>query len=59
MVAVGPCNYVVILLNVGGSKVSDMKLVLQREPRTRKTWYHDGFVLHDDEHVDAAIRELH
>jgi hypothetical protein len=33
--------------------------VLQREPRTGKTWFPVGSVAANEEHVDAAIRELH
>jgi hypothetical protein len=39
-----------------------IKLVLQREPRTGKTWFPASFspsVLPDEEHVDAGVRELH
>jgi ADP-ribose pyrophosphatase YjhB (NUDIX family) len=32
--------------------------VLQREPRAGKTWFLAGSILHNEEHVDAAIREL-
>jgi hypothetical protein len=32
MAYVGPRNYVVVVLHVGGSKASYIKLVLQREP---------------------------
>jgi hypothetical protein len=38
MASVGPGRYVVVVLHVGGTKLSDVKLVLQREPRTGKTW---------------------
>jgi hypothetical protein len=37
MASIGPRNYVVVVLHVGGSKAHGIKLVLQREPRTRKT----------------------
>jgi 8-oxo-dGTP pyrophosphatase MutT (NUDIX family) len=33
--------------------------VLQREPRYGKTWVHVGSVSVNEEHVDAAVRELH
>jgi 8-oxo-dGTP pyrophosphatase MutT (NUDIX family) len=59
MASLGPGNYVVILLNVGGSNASYIKLVLQREPRTNKTWFLAGSILPNEEHVDAAARELH
>jgi ADP-ribose pyrophosphatase YjhB (NUDIX family) len=36
-----------------------VKLVLQREPRTGKTWFPAGSVLPNEELVDAAVRELH
>jgi hypothetical protein len=44
-------------LHVVGSKASDIKLVLQREPCTGKTWYLGSF-LHNEEHVDDVVREL-
>jgi 8-oxo-dGTP pyrophosphatase MutT (NUDIX family) len=61
MASVGPEHYVVIVIHVGGTKLSDVKLVLQREPRTGKTWFPVGSVLvfPNEEHVDAAVRELH
>jgi hypothetical protein len=37
MASVGPGHSVVAVLHVGGSKASDIKLVLQREPCTSKT----------------------
>jgi 8-oxo-dGTP pyrophosphatase MutT (NUDIX family) len=55
----GPGHYVVLVIHVGGTKLSDVKLVLQREPHTGKTWFPAGFVLPNEEHVDAAVRELH
>jgi hypothetical protein len=36
MASLGPRNYVVVVVHVGGSKASDVKLVLQREPRSGK-----------------------
>jgi ADP-ribose pyrophosphatase YjhB (NUDIX family) len=33
--------------------------VLQREPRTGKTWFPVGSIIANEEHVDAAVRELH
>jgi ADP-ribose pyrophosphatase YjhB (NUDIX family) len=36
-----------------------VKLVLQREPRTCKTWFPVGPVAANEEFVDAAVRELH
>jgi 8-oxo-dGTP pyrophosphatase MutT (NUDIX family) len=50
---------VVLVIHVGGTKLSDVKLVLQREPRTGKTWFPAGSVLPNEESVDAAVRELH
>jgi hypothetical protein len=37
MASIGHGHYVVVVLNVGRSKVYDIKLVLKREPRTCKT----------------------
>jgi ADP-ribose pyrophosphatase YjhB (NUDIX family) len=59
MASVGLGRYVVVVLHVGGTKSSDVKLVLQREPRTGKTWFPVGSVTANEEHVDAAVRELH
>jgi ADP-ribose pyrophosphatase YjhB (NUDIX family) len=59
MAFVGPGHYVVIVIHVGGTKLSDVKLVLQREPRTDKTRFPGGFVLPNEEPVDADVRELH
>jgi 8-oxo-dGTP pyrophosphatase MutT (NUDIX family) len=59
MASVRPGHYVVLIIHVGGTKLSDVKLLLQREPRTGKTWFPAGSVLPNEEHVDAAIRELH
>jgi ADP-ribose pyrophosphatase YjhB (NUDIX family) len=50
---------VVVVIHVGGTKLSNVKLVLQREPRTGKTWFPAGFVTTNEEPVDAAVRELH
>jgi 8-oxo-dGTP pyrophosphatase MutT (NUDIX family) len=50
---------VVVALHVGGTKLSNVKLVLQREPRSGKTWFPAGTVSANEEHVDAAVRELH
>jgi ADP-ribose pyrophosphatase YjhB (NUDIX family) len=50
---------VVVVLHVGGTKLSDIKLVFQREPRYGKTWFPTGAVTANEEHVDAAVRELH
>jgi 8-oxo-dGTP pyrophosphatase MutT (NUDIX family) len=59
MASVGPSRYVVVVLHFGGSKLADVKLVLQREPRSGKTWFSAGSITPDEEHVDAAVRELH
>jgi 8-oxo-dGTP pyrophosphatase MutT (NUDIX family) len=59
MASVGHGHYVVLVIHVGGTKLSDVKLVLQREPRTGKIWFPAGCVLPYEEHVDAAVRELH
>jgi 8-oxo-dGTP pyrophosphatase MutT (NUDIX family) len=48
-----------LVIHVGGTKPSDLKLILQREPRSGKTWFPAGSVLSNEEHVDAAVRELH
>jgi 8-oxo-dGTP pyrophosphatase MutT (NUDIX family) len=58
MASVGHGCYVVVVLHVGGSKLSDIKLVLQREPRSSKTWFQGGSVSANEEHVYAAVREL-
>jgi 8-oxo-dGTP pyrophosphatase MutT (NUDIX family) len=59
MASVGPGRYVVVVIYVGGTKLSNVKLVLQREPRTGKTWFPASYVAANEEHVDAAVRELH
>jgi 8-oxo-dGTP pyrophosphatase MutT (NUDIX family) len=59
MASVGTGHYVVLVIHVGGTKLSDVKLVLQREPSTGKTWFPAGLVLPNEERVDAAVRELH
>jgi 8-oxo-dGTP pyrophosphatase MutT (NUDIX family) len=59
MACVGRGYYVVVVLHVGGSKAFDIKLFFQREPRYRKTWLPSGSILPNEEHVDAAVRELH
>jgi hypothetical protein len=58
MTFVGPRNYVVVVLPVGGSKASCIKLVLQCEPRTGKSLFLVGSILPNEEHVDAVDREL-
>jgi ADP-ribose pyrophosphatase YjhB (NUDIX family) len=59
MASIGPGRYVVVVLHVGGTKLSDIKLVLQREHRYGKTWFPAGSVTTNEELVDAAVRELH
>jgi ADP-ribose pyrophosphatase YjhB (NUDIX family) len=59
MASVGHGRYVVVVLHFGGTKLSDVKLVLQREPLTGKAWFPPGSVTTNEEHVDAAVRELH
>jgi 8-oxo-dGTP pyrophosphatase MutT (NUDIX family) len=59
MASLGPGHYVVFIIHVGGIKPSDLKLVLQREPRYGKTWFLAVSVLPNEEHVDAVVRELH
>jgi ADP-ribose pyrophosphatase YjhB (NUDIX family) len=59
MASVGPRRYVVVVLHVGGTKLSDVKLVLQREPCTGKTWFPAGSLIGNEEPVDAAVRDLH
>jgi 8-oxo-dGTP pyrophosphatase MutT (NUDIX family) len=57
IVSVGPSNYVVVVLHVGGSKASNIKLISKRESRTSKTWFPAGSILPNEEHVDAAVRK--
>jgi 8-oxo-dGTP pyrophosphatase MutT (NUDIX family) len=60
MASLGPGHYVVLVIHVGGTKPSDLKLILQREPHSGKTWFPVGSVSpNEDEHVDGAVRELH
>jgi 8-oxo-dGTP pyrophosphatase MutT (NUDIX family) len=58
MASVGPRRYVVVVLYVGGTKLSNVKLVLQREPRTGKTWFPAGSITANEEPIDAAVRQL-
>jgi 8-oxo-dGTP pyrophosphatase MutT (NUDIX family) len=58
MASVGPGRFVVVVLHVGGTKLSNIKLVLQREPRTGKTWFPVGSGAANEEPVDVAVREL-
>jgi ADP-ribose pyrophosphatase YjhB (NUDIX family) len=59
MTSLGPSHYVVVVLHVGCSKASDIKLVLQREPRFGKTWFLGGSKVPNEEHVDVHVRDLH
>jgi 8-oxo-dGTP pyrophosphatase MutT (NUDIX family) len=59
MAFVGLGHYVVVVLHVGGSKISDIKLALPREPRYGKTWFPAGSILPNEEPVDVDVRELH
>jgi ADP-ribose pyrophosphatase YjhB (NUDIX family) len=59
MASVGPDRYVVVVLHVRGTKFSNVEMVLQREPRTGKTWFPVGCVTANEEHVDAAVHELY
>jgi 8-oxo-dGTP pyrophosphatase MutT (NUDIX family) len=59
MASVGHGRYAVVVFHVGETKLSDIKLVLQPEPRTDKTWFPTGSVSANDEPIDAALRELH
>jgi 8-oxo-dGTP pyrophosphatase MutT (NUDIX family) len=58
MAFVGLGHYVVVVLNVGGSKASDIKLVLWQEPRTNKIWFLANSILPNEERVDVVVREL-
>jgi 8-oxo-dGTP pyrophosphatase MutT (NUDIX family) len=59
MAYVGPGRYVVVVIHVGGTKLSNVELVLQRESRTGKTWFPAGSVTTNEEPLDVAVRELH
>jgi hypothetical protein len=58
MTSLGFGNYVVDVLSVGGLKASDIKLLLQREPRTGKSWFLAASISPYEKQVDAAVREL-
>jgi 8-oxo-dGTP pyrophosphatase MutT (NUDIX family) len=58
MAFVGPRRYVVVVIHVGGATLSNVKLVLQRERRTGKTWLPAGSVTANGEPIDVAAREL-
>jgi 8-oxo-dGTP pyrophosphatase MutT (NUDIX family) len=51
-------TYVVIVLPVGSPNASDIKLVLQREPKSNRAWFPVGAGLTNEGHVDVAVREL-
>jgi hypothetical protein len=59
MASLGPGNYVV---PVGGSKVSDIELVLQREPRIGKTLFLAGSILPNEKPstlpFESCLRKL-
>jgi 8-oxo-dGTP pyrophosphatase MutT (NUDIX family) len=59
MASVGPGRYVVVVLHVRGTNLSDVKLVLQREPRTGITWFPAGSVTANEEPGDDDVRELY
>jgi ADP-ribose pyrophosphatase YjhB (NUDIX family) len=59
MASVGPGRYVVVVINVGGTKFSDIKLVLLREPRSSKTWFPIGSVTANEKPIDGVVGELH
>jgi hypothetical protein len=58
MGVVGLSKNAVLVLHVGGSKASHIKLVLHREPRPRKTWFLAGSIMPNEEHVNVAIHEI-
>jgi 8-oxo-dGTP pyrophosphatase MutT (NUDIX family) len=60
MASLGPGNHIVVVLYyyVGGSKAPGMKLVLHRDPRTRKSWFLVGSIWPHEAPVDVALREL-
>jgi 8-oxo-dGTP pyrophosphatase MutT (NUDIX family) len=57
MASLGPCDYVMVALHVGGSGALDIKIVLEREPRTGKSLFLAGLDLPNEEDVDASVRE--
>jgi 8-oxo-dGTP pyrophosphatase MutT (NUDIX family) len=62
MASLGASNHDVVVLPVGGSKASHIKLVLQRKLSTGKTWFHVGSIgfmsLPNEAPADVAVREL-
>jgi 8-oxo-dGTP pyrophosphatase MutT (NUDIX family) len=59
LTSLGHGDYIVVVLHVGGSKASDIKLVLQLEPRYNKTWFPVGSILPNEEPVVVGVRVLH
>jgi ADP-ribose pyrophosphatase YjhB (NUDIX family) len=58
MVSVGPDNCGVVDLSLESPHASDITLVLQREPRSGKSWCVADIVLPKEKYVDAAVRDL-
>jgi hypothetical protein len=59
MASVGLGNSIVVELHARGYKASNIKLELQRMSRSScKTWFPAGSILRNEEHADAAVREL-
>jgi 8-oxo-dGTP pyrophosphatase MutT (NUDIX family) len=58
MASLGHGNYVVVVLPIRGSKASDIKLVIHREPRIVKFWFPAGSILPYQAPVDVAVCEL-
>jgi hypothetical protein len=57
MASVGLGNNVVVVLHVGGTKASGIKLRLKREPRSCKSWFPACNVLPNEEPIDTALRK--
>jgi hypothetical protein len=55
MASIGPGRYVVVVLHVGGSKLTDIKLVLQREPSTGKTLFPVDSISSNEKHVGVLF----
>jgi 8-oxo-dGTP pyrophosphatase MutT (NUDIX family) len=58
MASLGLGNYVVVILHVGGFRASNIRLVLQREPCTGKTWFPASLISPNKEPFDVAVREF-
>jgi 8-oxo-dGTP pyrophosphatase MutT (NUDIX family) len=58
MASLGLGTYVLVVLTVGGSKASSIKLALHREPHTSTDLFPAGSILPNEELVDGAVREL-